>query len=80
LALNLFQELMEEEKFEPIKPEVADIAGGYFDGKYMAVVHYKGEVFGIRESNEQQLFGSIKIAIKKRSEFDNDLRRNSNND
>jgi hypothetical protein len=58
---------MQEEKPEP-KPEVADIVGGYFDGNYMAVVHYKGEVFGIKETNECQLLGSIQIAVNKRSE------------
>lgn len=79
MALNLFQELMEE-KFEPIKPEVADIVGGCFDGKYMAVVHYKDKVFGIKETSERQLFESIKIAIQRRSGLDNELRRNSNND
>ena len=69
---------MENEKPEP-EVEVASIVGGWFDGSYMAVVHYKGEVFGIKEANERQLLGSIKIAVEKRSEA-NDLRRSANND
>jgi hypothetical protein len=69
---------MENEKPEP-SIEVADIIGGYFDGNYMAVVHYKGDVFGIKETDERQLLGSIKIAVEKRSKA-NDLRRSANND
>ena len=60
---------MENEKPKP-SIEVADIIGGYFDGNYMAVVHYKGDVFGIKETNERQLLGSIKIAVEKRNESD----------
>lgn len=69
---------MQEEKSEP-ELEKADVVGGYFDGNYMAVVHYKGEVFGIKETNERQLLGSIKIAVEKRNEA-NDLHRSSTDD
>lgn len=56
--------------------EIADVVGGYFDGKYMATVFYKGEVFGIKEANEYQLLESIKIAIEKRDE-QNEMGRTS---
>lgn len=57
--------------------EIADVIGGYFDGKYMATVFYKGEVFGIKETSEHQLLESIKIAIEKRDE--DDLLRSTRN-
>lgn len=57
--------------------EIADVITVYFDGKYMATVFYKGEVFGIKEASEYQLLESIKIAIEKRDE--DDLLRSTRN-
>lgn len=50
--------------------EVADIVGGCFNGQYMAIVSYKGDIFAIKEANERQLLGSIKMAVDRRSEVE----------
>lgn len=61
---------METEKKQTPNVEVADIIGGCFNGQYMAVVSYKGDIFAIKEANERQLLGSIKMAVDRRSEVE----------
>lgn len=70
MALNLFQELMGEK--ENPEREMAEVLGSYCDGFFYATVHYKGDVFCIKETNELQLMESIKLAVEKRDEVKNE--------